>query len=66
MDGRTDRWKDGRMTDGWTDKASYRVACPQLRRKKKEKETKRKQKQHIHKHTQKVSKTLVSRGQATL
>ena len=30
-----DRQTNGRM-DGWTDKASYRVECPQLERKRRE------------------------------
>ena len=33
---------DSWVTDGQTDKASYRVACPQLKRKKEKKERKRK------------------------
>ena len=32
MDGRTDGWMDGR-TDRWAGKASYRVACLQLKKK---------------------------------
>ena len=35
-DGRTDRWTDG-PTDRRTDQASYRVACPQLKRKQRNK-----------------------------
>jgi len=39
--GRTDGQMDGRMdgrTDGRTDKGRYRVACPQLKKKKREEE----------------------------
>ena len=39
MDRPTDR-----QTDGWTGKASYRVACPQLKKRKKERKKKEKRK----------------------
>ena len=32
MDGQLDGWTDG-WTDRWMDKASFRVSCPQLKRK---------------------------------
>ena len=44
-------------TDGWTDKASYRVACPQLKRgkrkKKKEEKERRKRKKERNQQTKK-------------